>query len=58
MLERGLAYVNVHTTKNTAGEIRGQVKLLDHAGVTPSPATGPVTTSPDPNYVNPAAPSY
>ena len=26
-LEQGKAYVNVHTTKNPAGEIRGQVKL-------------------------------
>jgi hypothetical protein len=27
-LERGRAYVNLHTAKNAAGEIRGQVKLL------------------------------
>ncbi len=26
-LEKGLTYVNVHTAKNPAGEIRGQVKL-------------------------------
>jgi hypothetical protein len=26
-LEKGTAYVNVHTAKNAAGEIRGQVKL-------------------------------
>jgi LysM repeat protein len=26
-LEKGKAYVNVHTVKNAAGEIRGQVKL-------------------------------
>jgi hypothetical protein len=26
-LESGKAYVNVHTTKNAAGEIRGQVKV-------------------------------
>jgi len=27
-LEKGLTYVNVHTKKNLAGEIRGQVKLV------------------------------
>ena len=27
-LERGKTYVNVHTAKNPAGEIRGQVKLV------------------------------
>ena len=27
-LERGKAYVNVHTAKNPAGEIRGQVRLV------------------------------
>jgi hypothetical protein len=26
-LESGKAYVNVHTAKNPAGEIRGQVKV-------------------------------
>ncbi len=29
-LEDGNAYVNVHTTKNAAGEIRGAVKLVGH----------------------------
>jgi len=29
-LERGKTYVNVHTPKNLAGEIRGQVKETEH----------------------------
>ena len=46
-LERGQAYVNVHTSKNPAGEIRGQVKLLDHPGASssPAPVTDPPTTT-------------
>jgi len=27
-LEKGATYVNVHTTKNAAGEIRGQIRLV------------------------------
>ena len=30
-LERGKTYVNVHTPKNLAGEIRGQVKETEHS---------------------------
>ena len=45
-MERGLTYVNVHTAKNAAGEIRGQVKLVgEHEGTAPA-ATSPTTTSP------------
>ncbi|MGE5689735.1 MAG: CHRD domain-containing protein [Pseudomonadota bacterium] len=29
-LERGAAYVNVHTAKNGGGEIRGQIRLVGH----------------------------
>lgn len=28
LLEKGRAYVNVHTAKNAGGEIRGQIKLV------------------------------
>ena len=52
VLEQGRAYVNVHTTKNAAGEIRGQVMLLGSptstGPVSPPPVT--TTTTPPPPY--------
>jgi hypothetical protein len=47
-LERGITYVNVHTAKNAGGEIRGQIKLLEQPGSSPSPSPGeePTTTTP------------
>jgi hypothetical protein len=51
-LERGLAYVNVHTAKNAAGEVRGQVKLVSQDGAG-STGTGPTTTTPDPTTTVP-----
>jgi hypothetical protein len=49
-LEHGLAYVNVHTTRNAPGEIRGQVKLVGEDTAN-GPSTGngspPATTTVD-----------
>jgi hypothetical protein len=39
----GSAYANVHTAKNAAGEIRGQV--AGPHGAMPAPATSNTTTS-------------
>jgi hypothetical protein len=53
LLEHGRAYVNVHTVKNAAGEIRGQIKLLgDNSSTSPSqPDPGTTTTiTPPPGY--------
>ena len=56
-MRRGTAYVNVHTAKNAAGEIRGQAKLtgttLGQPGTPPGtdPAPPPPTdTNPPPDY--------
>jgi len=46
-LESGLAYVNVHTARNTAGEVRGQAKLVKRVGV---PSTEPDPTATTPGY--------
>jgi hypothetical protein len=43
-LELGRAYVNVHTAKNAAGEIRGQAKLVrrsEAAATEPQPSPAP-----------------
>lgn len=49
-LEQGRAYINVHTAKNAAGEIRGQAKLLKRSeavATEPQPTPTP-TPAPDP----------
>ena len=47
LFERGLVYVNVHTNKNQAGEIRGQLKLLGKSESTAGTgaSTQPATTT-------------
>ncbi len=54
-MRRGTAYVNVHTAKNAAGEIRGQARLIGTSvgrPATPPPATPPppTPTPPPPPY--------
>lgn len=46
-LERGLAYVNVHTARNKGGEIRGQVRLTGKKAddTAPGAATTPAATT-------------
>ena len=56
-LKQGRAYVNVHTARNQAGEIRGQAKLTGKtagpgagSGDTTSSSTTPTTTDPYDGY--------
>ncbi|MGH3136820.1 MAG: CHRD domain-containing protein [Gaiellaceae bacterium] len=46
-IRSGGAYVNVHTARNAAGEIRGQVKASE-ASSSPGPAPTPTTPEPSP----------
>jgi CHRD domain-containing protein len=47
-MRRGTAYVNVHTAKNSAGEIRGQAKLTNTVLGQPAPAPPPPSSDPTP----------
>ena len=59
LLESGLAYVNVHTSRNAPGEIRGQVKLINHVvNQSPPQATDPTTTTPANGYGGAPPPGY
>ena len=48
VLEHGLAYVNVHTSKNAGGEIRGQVKLTGEDASGSASTSGQTQTNPTP----------
>ena len=47
-MRRGTAYVNVHTAKNSGGEIRGQAKLTKTVLGQPAPAPPPAPSDPTP----------
>jgi hypothetical protein len=50
-MRKGTAYVNVHTAKNAAGEIRGQAKLTGTSiGQTPAPPPPTEPPPPPPTY--------
>ena len=52
VIERGVTYVNVHTPKNGAGEIRGQVRVSasDASGDSSSSTSTTTETPPYPSY--------
>ena len=52
-MRRGTAYVNVHTGKNSAGEIRGQTKLTKTVLGQPAPAPAPPPSDDPPDYTPP-----
>ncbi|HEU0246684.1 MAG TPA: CHRD domain-containing protein [Gaiellaceae bacterium] len=49
-IRTGRTYVNIHTAKNGAGEIRGQVKASEAGSGSSSDPTPPPTTSDPPTY--------
>ncbi len=52
-IRAGRAYVNVHTKKNAAGEIRGQVKATQTTAGDDSPPPSPPPGEPPPGYPYP-----
>lgn len=52
-IRAGRTYVNVHTAKNAAGEIRGQVKASEASGSNPGPIPPP---PPEPSPTEPPYP--
>jgi len=49
-MRKGMAYVNVHTTTNPAGEVRGQAKLTKTSIGQPPPPPPTEPPPPPPPY--------